>query len=516
MYQGMTALLVRALRVDSRSTRVFVVYFLMQLSTLASLYKAQAMQNYTGAPGKDLFSSTVWMNGFAILLVSCTYFASAITEEKEETTLGLLKMAGIGPLTLILGKGLPRLMHVLIILAMQIPFALLAITLGGIRFNQILAGNMTLLAFAIMGFGLAMFASVACRTSRGANSLSLFFMILVLSASALFTVLKFLAVQLFSVRLPEFTESISAFLSSISPIGRVETVLLTSYSGEVFHMQQIVHCGLGLVGIVGSVLIFERATRNMVPVAPLRTKSSRKRETIFRPSRPWKNALAWKDFSFGRMCGRGGLIGRLLFYPFLTLGFVALGSINSGFDIQAFFWTLMIVSLVGALLEIVGIFGRFLKTEIQENTWSTLFMMPVSLRRIVWSKFLGQFALAVPALIWAAVGCSGVFSVSDVVKSIAWTFEEPVFYAYAPAIPLSFALFVALTTYLSLSMRWGAAVVAYLVMQFAGNFVGLLLMGLSMILPMPGIFIVGYVLAIACILGLVHLTRKKLNTIAAK
>ena len=38
--------------------------------------------------------------------------ANAITEEKEEQTLGLLKMAGIGPLAMLTGKWLPRMIGV--------------------------------------------------------------------------------------------------------------------------------------------------------------------------------------------------------------------------------------------------------------------------------------------------------------------------------------------------------------------------------------------------------------------
>jgi len=45
-----------------------------------------------------------YLNFCFITLGGVGYFATAITEEKEELTLGLLKMADIGPLTLLLGK----------------------------------------------------------------------------------------------------------------------------------------------------------------------------------------------------------------------------------------------------------------------------------------------------------------------------------------------------------------------------------------------------------------------------
>ncbi|HBL47256.1 MAG TPA: hypothetical protein DDZ90_28105, partial [Planctomycetaceae bacterium] len=58
-------------------------------------------------------------------------------------------MAGVNPISLLLGKSLPRLVSALILLSIQFPFTLLAITLGGVTFTQVLATYATLGAFLI-------------------------------------------------------------------------------------------------------------------------------------------------------------------------------------------------------------------------------------------------------------------------------------------------------------------------------------------------------------------------------
>ena len=48
-------------------------------------------------------------------------------------------MAGISPIGILLGKTSPRLIAATMILSVQLPFTFLAITLGGVLTNQILA-----------------------------------------------------------------------------------------------------------------------------------------------------------------------------------------------------------------------------------------------------------------------------------------------------------------------------------------------------------------------------------------
>ena len=55
---------------------------------------------------------------------------SAEAEEKEEQTLGLLRMTGLNALSILLGKSTSRLLGALLLLLAQFPFTIFAITLA--------------------------------------------------------------------------------------------------------------------------------------------------------------------------------------------------------------------------------------------------------------------------------------------------------------------------------------------------------------------------------------------------
>ncbi|MCY2967801.1 MAG: hypothetical protein NT069_29925 [Planctomycetota bacterium] len=173
MLTGTLALLHRALRLDARllSTHLFRLGFVVLV--YFSLVHAQIQSlGLAGAPGLKLFSSMMYLNLGLIVLAGVSFFATAITEEKEEETLGLLRMAGLNPLALLLGKSTSRLIGTLLLLAVQIPFILLAVTLGGATIVQILAGYCTLASFLILTANMGLFASVACRRGGTASAVT--------------------------------------------------------------------------------------------------------------------------------------------------------------------------------------------------------------------------------------------------------------------------------------------------------------------------------------------------------
>src|SRR3954452_22659336 len=96
------------------------------------LLGAQAAATATSAPGLKFFHSVSYVVLGFITFAGVSYFATAITEEKEDVTLGLLRMTNLDPLAILLGKSTSRLSAALLMLAATFPFTLLAVTLGGI------------------------------------------------------------------------------------------------------------------------------------------------------------------------------------------------------------------------------------------------------------------------------------------------------------------------------------------------------------------------------------------------
>src|SRR5258706_7234068 len=144
------ALFERQLRQDARAIITYGARLALVLVILFSLVSAQATTLVVGAPGLSFFSTVVFINFFFISLAGLGYFSSAITEEKEEGTLGLLRMTGMQPLAILLGKSTARLLGALLFLLAQLPFTLLAVTLGGVSLTQILAAYATLIAYMLL------------------------------------------------------------------------------------------------------------------------------------------------------------------------------------------------------------------------------------------------------------------------------------------------------------------------------------------------------------------------------
>ena len=141
------ALFERALRLETRSAVMCWARIGLLAIILVILLPIQAMarSGWYGAPGLRFLQEMVWVNLVFITLAGLSYFASAITEEKEEMMLGLLRMTNLNPVAILLGKSTSRLIGALLLLLVQVPFVLLAVTLGGVAYDVVkrdsLVGN---------------------------------------------------------------------------------------------------------------------------------------------------------------------------------------------------------------------------------------------------------------------------------------------------------------------------------------------------------------------------------------
>ena len=164
MNPGVTALFVRSLREEYRKPATYIARFVM--ITLILLMLLATRQQYRwggGAPGLAVFQSVTMLNLLFIGLIGLSYFASAITEEKEDGTLGLLRMTNMSPLSILLGKSTSRLIAFLILLATQLPFVSLAVALGGVSLKQIFSCYAILGAFTFLLGNLTLLFSVIFR-----------------------------------------------------------------------------------------------------------------------------------------------------------------------------------------------------------------------------------------------------------------------------------------------------------------------------------------------------------------
>jgi ABC-type transport system involved in multi-copper enzyme maturation permease subunit len=463
MLTGTLALLHRALRLDSRLMTAHLLRFLFALLMYFSLILAQ-LQSYglAAAPGLRLFESMMLLNVALIVLAGISFFATAITEEKEEETLGMLKMAGLNPLSLLLGKSTSRLINTLLLLGVQFPFTLLAVTLGGATVTQIVAGYAALAAFLILTANIGLLASVAFRRGGTASwSVALFFILYFTAQPVMTGLASSWSTVPVGGAMSEFLDA----LGRCSVRNRLQEIFSTGFAGPVLDLQFWSNCGLALVAFLvawGSFNHFTNPRRVAAAGPDLSVRLTRMLGSK-RP-RPLNHPVMWKEFEFVTG-GARFLLARFLCYLLLmVLGLVS-GAVFDlkGFGTYAQFISVILLGLV--IMEACFYASRLLHDEWREHTLPMLLMLPVPVHRILLTKLAG----CVPALI-PGIACL-------VISLCFWDggFEYLWNTLFLPShwmFVIIFVLMLTLTMFFSLVVRWGALPLAIAVMLFASTFAG--------------------------------------------
>jgi hypothetical protein len=455
MFSSTLALFNRAFRVDARSMRPHVLRLLFAGVILLQLVATQEMESLYGAPGLTFFQWITWLNFGVITLAGIGYFATAISEEKEEDSLGLLKMAGISPVALLLGKSTTRLIAVLLLLAVEFPFVLLSITLGGVLMSQVIAMAVALAAYLVFIANLGLICSVVCRNSRQAATLmtvtlAVFLVVLpVLQELAAFWTMTGVSGGA-TVQVLTFCIQ---WERSISMWNRISTITSTGFAESPVSRQVVSHLAASALLFGLSWAGFERFTREKHGLRPLERVFGRTSRGVRRNrcGRPWSLALTWKDFNFV-VGGRRMLIVRFLLYFSIIGGLLALFSWDTPAHLTAkevggvAMWSMM----VAAAIELGLIASRVFREEVKAHTLPLLMMLPESTAKLCWSKAATAIPFLLPSVFYFCIGAVldwDDFSTAchDICTSwMGW-------YVF-----IWFVLFLHLAAYLSLLVKWGA------------------------------------------------------------
>ncbi len=478
MTSPLLALFNRSLREDTRSRFTYISRAGLVLVILLFLWSSHQTMGWSGAPGLTFFSSVLYINVVFVTLVGVSYFASAIAEEKEETTLGLLRMTSLSPLSILLGKSTSRLFGALLLLVAQIPFTLLAITLGGVSLHQIAAAYWTLGAYTFLLCNLALFFSVVCRRTATAAVLTVVVLAVFYFGPPLAGGLAGLSnsVGWISAGTEQWIKAGLAWFSEASPFSRLGEILLTGFSDRSVGYQVISNTAAGVLCFLASWAGFDFFTRDMSESAPRRgvvRRTSRLR--MLRASRPWKNALAWKEFHF-TFQGRVGLISQIVVYAALIGGISWMIVANTGRD--EFLWSRLgyVMIWIGALGGMVGLghaAARVFAQEVRWKTLSSLATLPMTMRQVAYSKVAGALLSVAPA-----------FSLFCLGWCLLWIERSPnfrpsgmvLFYFIQGAliVLMEAILFPHLVAWLSLKIKHGSLPLGIAIMwvgnMFAGGF----------------------------------------------
>jgi hypothetical protein len=425
---------------------------------------------WSGAPGLVFFDSVVFINLFFISLAGLSYFSSAITEEKEEMTLGLLRMTNLNPLSILLGKSASRQVGALLLLASQLPFTLLAVALGGVTTAQIIAAYVCLGAYTLFLGNMALcFSVIARRTAHAAifTGLTLFVFLFgaALIRGPILSLVRFFKIVASDVPGPRLTAFLDAWQQT-SPMARLMEIGVTGFHDGAICFQVVSNVLLGLAFFLVAWGVFDVFCNEQPDAAPSRglLARSNKRLRFFSPGRPVRRALIWKDFHF-LGGGYSGVLGKFIAYGCL-LGAVLymqhyydIGGINWDLFGYTTIWTMMFALSV----EVAFVAARVFRQERIWKTWSSLAMLPMSARRIAYQKILGCLLSCWPALFFLGVGGAFVMDnffnfAGQIIKrgdvlnqAFSWVAISGIVFSI-----LQTLLFYHLIADLSLRLKWGA------------------------------------------------------------
>jgi hypothetical protein len=357
---------------------------------------------WTGAPGRTFFTTIITLQTAAVTFVGLSYFASAVTEEKEEQTLGLLRMTNLNPLSILLGKSTSRLGGALLLLAAQFPFTVFAVTLGGISLEQIFAAYCTLAAYTFLLCNVALLGSVVARRTPGAATFSVLVIGLLLGAGPLLGVLHQV---LRKYDAPFGLDQVSGWLWKTTPIARLVEVLGTGFAGSPAGWQVASHLTFGLLCFLLAWALFERCCDRPMEEAATTGAETRPafRRRLGRPPAPPRDPIIWKDFHFlhggkmwfgVRVVGYGGAlagaVGEMIFKgDSPNVGFIALFQLVIPFVFS---------------IDIAAMAARLFRSEIDGQTLSALAALPSTMRQIVRRKACAFLLASTPGGICVIAG----------------------------------------------------------------------------------------------------------------
>ena len=463
MFHGVLALLTRSLRQDARQLRNHI----FRLAFVGFIYMGLLFASLTagsfGAPGLIFFKAITYLNALFVTCAGIGFFATAITEEKEEETIGLLTMAGLNPLGILLGKSTSRLIQASMLLIVQFPFLLLSVTLGGVTPYQILAAYMALLAFMAMLANVALVCSTVCE--RGGIAAGMTALLLVVYC-LLPWIASPVATELSRVGLTTstwFGQSVFTALTWASDgcvFYRLSTIMETGFKDPLFSHQVIADLIVAMVFFCIAWAIFGPATRRSAAGGSrgLVTRSTG-RVRLFSPGRSWAMPLAWKDFQF-IAGGYGFAVVKLFAYAILLAGIAFLSTSWGGYGVQwsnigelyvfCLFWAVVIEACILA--------SRIFHDEVRLQTLSSLMMLPRSIPYLAYTKALGCLLGLAPSIACLALGSLLLPGID--LPRVGEFLINPATWGCV----LGITIFLHLVALLSLFVKWGALPLAIVIM----------------------------------------------------
>lgn len=343
-----------------------------------------------GAPGLNLLTQLTIALCLASAGEACRVFNRLLDDEWTAYNLELLQLTGISPAELIFAKALPQWCTGLSAMLLTFPVALLAVTLGGVTYTQVIAVYVLVIVLYLLVSSLALLGNAIVKDISYAS------LITVIAAALYFAPLGIIDCSRMVRGFPGGPNPPCLF-----PVLEFMRILDSSYKGGIVSWPVLIHLVTvgGLCGISGKLLSrrWHFATERM-PEEPVSVEQPIKPQPLWRPAvtppRCQVHPIVWKDYYFTMGSDE------MQYGKWIVLGLTALMA-------AALAWLVDPAAL--ALFAFLGIFGaigvltfsaqRLWQMEMQERTLGTLCLVPWRPEEIIMAKLRVLAVTSVPECI---------------------------------------------------------------------------------------------------------------------
>ena len=404
------AVLSNDLRVASRRRRVYALRaaYVTLLALLIVIMWGQAIGHFRpGATvqvqmaeaGKFITAVIVWFQFLALPLVAVVVTSTAISEEVNSRTLGVLMTTPLSSRQLVTGKLLGRLWQILFLAATSLPLLAIVRILGGISWSFLLQGLCITLASTIFAASVSLFFSALCRRAYTAVLAS------IASIGVLFVVSPFVGLILVGGSASARQVAVVSFMHPGALLVRCTEYMFSPRRGAVVGLASVISCVTFL--LVGAGVFLRSAMRLVQQVALRRAMGDPTFLTYLRrgveridlsSGRPGRlrrvvgPPMIWKEMTcaLSRRERRATLlaIGVEILLLFIAYTFVPIMRAVHLEYAQAhlmYVWVFLGV----AVLFTISIPAAILCSERESRTWPLLLASPLTDRDLLIGKFAG-------------------------------------------------------------------------------------------------------------------------------
>lgn len=390
---------------SARRTRYFMVRVLYAVALLFALFITyQSTVAYTrirtigqaANVAGNFFYSFSTLQLLAVVMVGPAMAAGTIAVERERRTIEYLFATDLTNREIVLGKLASRLLQIGYLLLAGLPVLALAMLMGGIAPQQLLAVFIITLATMVTVAVLAVTVSVWSPRVRDAITrvYVILFALLVMPSLIVAPMLKWLQVY-------DWVGMVNEPLIQANPfvvMGRVMITGVTGQGGSSVYWDPVWQ----LVFVQGVATVTMAALATWA-VRRVHLKEAGKAPTRIRPilavrrRQIGRYPMIWKEMAAARSASRLGIVGRVAMwlivlgvvgpaiYWFVTLdGRMSAGATMMAADFLA----------CGALLLVAGRAAGSITTEREKDTWVSLLSTPLTAQEIIVGKLVGSLHAA--------------------------------------------------------------------------------------------------------------------------